>query len=246
MPLPSFRYCKRCRQRREVNWRKPGSLDYCPGCLRAVARKEPTRAQQETSAREAARKRQRVEEALAWVDAFKSSRGCLRCGEIDPCALDCHHRDPAAKDINIAALVRRRPNLSVVAKELAKCDVLCASCHRKEPRPPREAAKFSSVPRGAAQTNSTLADLLGAPPGSVKALELRRGTLAEALKNTKDSLEVLPSVGVTTREASKQRSELDGRRRALSVALMKLDAEISARTSSVEQPTDKADEDLPI
>jgi hypothetical protein len=95
-----------------------------------------------------------------------------------------------------------------------------------------------------AQTDSVLADLLATPPGSVKVLELRRVSLVEALKNTKDSLEALHSVGVTTREASKQRSELDDRRRSLSLALMKLDAEISS-LPSLEQPTAKAAEDLP-
>lgn len=227
-----------------MNWRNPGTLDYCPKCLKAVARQEPTRAQQEARARETARKRQRVEETLAWVDSFKSSRGCLRCEETDPRALDCHHRDPAAKDINVSALVRRRPNLAIVAKELMKCDVICASCHRKEHRPPREVARVPRVPRVTAQTDSVLADLLATPPGSVKVLELRRVSLVEALKNTKDSLEALHSVGVTTREASKQRSELDDRRRSLSLALMKLDAEISS-LPSLEQPTAKAAEDLP-
>lgn len=242
MPLPSRRYCKRCRQQRDVNWRKPGTLAYCPECLSAVARKEPTGAR----AREAAKKKQRVDEALAWVDSYKSARGCLRCGETDPLALDCQPRDPAAKEINIAALVRRRPDLSVVANELLKCDVLCASCRRKEPRPLLKKAAFSPAPRRSAHTDPMLADLLStAPPGSVETLELRRVTLAELLKSTKDSLEVLLSAGVSTREALKQRAELDNRRRALSVSLMKADAEISARTSLVDQPTDKAaDDDL--
>lgn len=232
------RYCKRCRRRRDVDWRNPGTLDYCPKCIKAVERKEPTQAQQEGRVREKARKKQRVEEVLAWVDLFKSSRGCLRCEETDPCALDCHHIDPAAKEISVSTLVRRRPNLSVVAKELAKCVVLCASCHRKEhkPRKPRESAE---LPRESSPTlqDSMLTDLLAASPGSTQALELSRTSLVESLKSVTDALSALRVV--STRTSSKQCSVLEGRRRSISIALMKLDAELASRVPPLVQIADE-------
>ncbi len=237
MSFTSTRYCKRCRQRREVNWRNPGSLDYCAKCLRAVERKEPTKAQQEARAREATRKKQRIEETLAWVADFKSSRGCLRCGETDPSALDCHHKDPAAKPINVLTLVRRRPTLSVVAKELATSVVLCASCHRKE-RPARTDTRI----RGSRLTASRRVGVLDAPLAGATELDLRRASLVEELQDVKVASDALH--GTATRDALKQRAALAERRRSLSVSLMKLDAEIAARTSSA-QPTVIADEDLP-
>lgn len=236
MSFTSTRYCKRCRQRREVNWRNPGSLDYCAKCLRAVERKEPTKAKQEARSREASRKKQRIEETLAWVDDFKRSRGCLRCGETDPSALDCHHKDPA-KPVNVLTLVRRRPTLSVVAKELANSVVLCASCHRKE-RPARTDCQI----RGSRLTASKRAGALDAPLGAATELDLRRASLVEALQAVKVASDALH--GTATRDALKQRAALAERRRSLSVSLMKLDAEIAARTSSA-QPTIMADEDLP-
>lgn len=57
------------------------------------------------------------------------ARPCVDCGhQYPPVAMDLHHRDPATK--------RFGPTLGViysetaVRAEIAKCDVLCAVCHR--------------------------------------------------------------------------------------------------------------------
>jgi hypothetical protein len=55
--------------------------------------------------------------------------GCLRCSENDPAALDLHHRDPTTKLFNLGAT--RDQSAAAVRAEIAKCDVLCANCHRK-------------------------------------------------------------------------------------------------------------------
>lgn len=62
--------------------------------------------------------------------AIKMYLGCFRCGYREhPAALDYHHTDPATKarqvggyDCTVAGLMR----------EVAKCEVLCACCHRIE------------------------------------------------------------------------------------------------------------------
>lgn len=53
--------------------------------------------------------------------------GCCICGETEPCCLDFHHlRD---KEFELA----KAPDVSKerLYKELEKCIVLCANCHRK-------------------------------------------------------------------------------------------------------------------
>ena len=57
------------------------------------------------------------------------SSGCLRCGESHPACLDFHHRDPASK-IYAVTDATRFWKLEKLAKEIEKCDVLCANCHR--------------------------------------------------------------------------------------------------------------------
>lgn len=42
-------------------------------------------------------------------------------------ALEFHHRDPRTKEFGIGALISSKQRLNI---ELAKCDLVCANCHR--------------------------------------------------------------------------------------------------------------------
>ncbi len=55
---------------------------------------------------------------------------CQNCG-YSKClkALEFHHRDPKKKRFTIARLTN--PEWSKIRKELDKCDLLCANCHRE-------------------------------------------------------------------------------------------------------------------
>lgn len=63
----------------------------------------------------------------ALVEAVKSSRGnaCHDCGSTEK--LEWHHRDPTTKRFHIGANLRL--SVSTIESELAKCDLLCRSCH---------------------------------------------------------------------------------------------------------------------
>jgi transposase len=65
-----------------------------------------------------------------YIIDFKS-QGCQVCGEKEPCALDAHHRNPEEKLFNISQGGRRlKVPEDVLVAEIAKCDCLCAYCHR--------------------------------------------------------------------------------------------------------------------
>lgn len=56
---------------------------------------------------------------------------CVCCGyDEHPAALDFHHEDPASKEFNIAAGLRR--SMEALEREADKCILLCANCHRIE------------------------------------------------------------------------------------------------------------------
>lgn len=57
---------------------------------------------------------------------------CVRCG-YSKCltALDFHHINPDEKEFNISRIIRIKDQ-SIVYKELGKCVILCANCHREE------------------------------------------------------------------------------------------------------------------
>ncbi len=54
---------------------------------------------------------------------------CVDCGDrFDPCCMDFDHRPGTTKRFNIGVNMRRA--WRIVKAEIAKCDVVCASCHR--------------------------------------------------------------------------------------------------------------------
>jgi hypothetical protein len=71
------------------------------------------------------------QERKLWVDKYKAECGCSRCGEKDSACLEFHHKDPSEKDSAVAAYFRGGWSLKTIQKEISKCEVLCANCHRK-------------------------------------------------------------------------------------------------------------------
>lgn len=69
--------------------------------------------------------RRRIKERAV---AYKGGK-CQRCG-YNKClaAFDFHHRDPEAKDLSLGSRVLR---WETIRRELDKCDLLCATCHRE-------------------------------------------------------------------------------------------------------------------
>ena len=63
-------------------------------------------------------------------DLYKSSLHCARCPETHIATLDFHHIDPTEKEYEVSHLVSSRM-FTKAYKEVKKCIVLCANCHRK-------------------------------------------------------------------------------------------------------------------
>lgn len=75
---------------------------------------------------------------LAKINALKVK--CLDCST--PERLEFHHRDPATKLFSVGDGSRSAGAASwaVILAEIAKCDVLCESCHKRRHRAERRAA----------------------------------------------------------------------------------------------------------
>lgn len=62
------------------------------------------------------------------LSEIKQSSGCTDCGENNPIVLDFDHiRD---KKYNISRMIHDGFSWSSIKKEIEKCQVVCANCHR--------------------------------------------------------------------------------------------------------------------
>lgn len=62
-----------------------------------------------------------------YLNEYKSKLICSKCGENRWWLLDFHHTNPSEKDCEVTKLIDAPNKLK---KELEKCIVLCANCHR--------------------------------------------------------------------------------------------------------------------
>jgi hypothetical protein len=115
----------------EFAWRRRarGQRDnYCRPC-RAEYHREHYLANKEryiASARQ--RKKAMLEERIEFLVAYLREHPCVDCGEEDPVVLEFDHlRD---KKFPISKGLTDR-NWQDVLDEIAKCDVVCANCHRR-------------------------------------------------------------------------------------------------------------------
>jgi hypothetical protein len=66
-----------------------------------------------------------------WFENYKIKLKCKKCQENHPATIDFHHKEGEEKERNISYLVSNGYSVEKIQKELKKCQVLCANCHRK-------------------------------------------------------------------------------------------------------------------
>ncbi|HWH16112.1 MAG TPA: hypothetical protein VNU25_00800 [Candidatus Paceibacterota bacterium] len=79
----------------------------------------------------AAQKRHRIkirEQLLKYLQ----TKNCKDCGESDPVVLDFDHKDPKNKTKGVARFLSGHYSWSSILKEIDKCDIRCANCHRRK------------------------------------------------------------------------------------------------------------------
>ena len=86
---------------------------------------------QENKAKHIGYVRNRDGKIQEWFREYKKTLACEVCGESHPACLDFHRRDPGEKRFSVSTR-RDRPSMAGLLKEITKCRVLCANCHRKE------------------------------------------------------------------------------------------------------------------
>jgi hypothetical protein len=76
-----------------------------------------------------ARSRRARRENYERMRQYLAEHPCVDCGETDPTVLEFDHLGD--KWMNVAQIVRNSYPWSTVLREIAKCEVVCANCHRR-------------------------------------------------------------------------------------------------------------------
>lgn len=70
--------------------------------------------------------------AMSWLTDYLYYHHCVDCGEKDIVVLEFDHREPTSKEYNVGTLIHDcGTSLEKLQREVAKCDVRCANCHRR-------------------------------------------------------------------------------------------------------------------
>src|SRR5260370_12265348 len=78
----------------------------------------------QNNARYRVRNREKLRDYLA-------HSSCMDCGIQDSAVLEFDHREPREKRCDVSSLPAHAVSWAAVLKEIAKCDVVCANCHRR-------------------------------------------------------------------------------------------------------------------
>lgn len=60
---------------------------------------------------------------------WKKTLSCENCGENHSACIEFHHVDSSKKDYTISRMAGK--SMKSIMKEVSKCKILCANCHRK-------------------------------------------------------------------------------------------------------------------
>jgi hypothetical protein len=83
----------------------------------------------------------------AWLDEYKLKAGCADCGyRAHPRALDFDHIG-TDKVGDVGRMMHSRMAWSIILAEIAKCEVVCANCHRIRTYEREQRAKAMCVPK---------------------------------------------------------------------------------------------------
>ena len=124
-----FKQCSKCGQVKplaEFSRRGLGYRGHCKDCSKAYIREHYRNNKQYYLD-----KNKRKQDKLLAIVRHAKSKPCADCGQTYPYyVMDFDHREGEHKVLEIAKLIHSRSIRRILA-EIAKCDVVCANCHRK-------------------------------------------------------------------------------------------------------------------
>lgn len=105
---------------------KDGLNNKCKECKRTYDNKFHNSRSQSTKELKYEAQKLRVNNIRSFLNTYLDGKCCNQCGDSRKVVLEFHHlRD---KEFNIADGIRK--SINKIKKEIEKCEILCANCHR--------------------------------------------------------------------------------------------------------------------
>lgn len=131
-----MKQCKKCGQTKPLSdftknkREKDGYRRVCQVCSSSY---EKERYEKNTSVRavHAVGQENRVHRNRMYLFNYLSKHPCVDCGEADPIVLEFDHVSEN-KEYNVSYLVALGYSITKIGKEIDKCEVRCANCHRRK------------------------------------------------------------------------------------------------------------------
>lgn len=133
----SLKACSICKQEKSFsefnqNKRKSDGLQtVCRDCNKKRSRKYYNDNKDHHKTVVYARKIDHIQASKEFVYEYLKNHGCVDCPEKDPVVLDFDHVR-GKKYKGISQMVHRGNSLDKIKKEIEKCEVRCANCHRRK------------------------------------------------------------------------------------------------------------------
>lgn len=128
--------CATCKKEKDISEftknksRKDGFNHSCKSCKKTHQRNWYNKACGEQKKRVAKRNREVKTSLIKTLFEYLKEHPCVKCGEADTVVLEFDHlRD---KTCEVSKLIARAYSWERILEEIAKCQVLCANCHRRK------------------------------------------------------------------------------------------------------------------
>lgn len=133
-----MRICSKCKKEKlieEFNFKdkKLGSRQsQCKECTRLLIKNHYNRNRRYYLKKAQKRNLELRFKIAQYLKEYLSKRPCIDCGESDITVLEFDHRDKSKKFKAVSSLIRYGYPINVIRKEMDKCDIRCANCHRRK------------------------------------------------------------------------------------------------------------------
>lgn len=105
---------------------KDGLQSKCKDCKREYDNLFHNNRSEEQKIKKYIGQRKRVKEAAEFLSNYLDDKCCKHCGDSRKVVLEFHHLKD--KNFNLSEYSGR--SIETIKKEIEKCDILCANCHR--------------------------------------------------------------------------------------------------------------------